>query len=275
MAASSPSESPSESPSQSSSSGSRYARTRDIVAASTVLLLLTAALLVVLVQVWPPAPEVSPDGRTRLPARDTTVHLFGWSPRVSRETCLFVVVLAAGALGAIVHALRSLYWYVGNRALRRSWLMMYLTLPLVGALLGLVVYLVLRGGLTSPTGAATDINPYGVTAIAALVGLFSRETAEKLRGVFAALLAPAPAGRDQALAPAIAAVEPASAPAGASVTVHGTGLASASAARFGAAEAPVDDVTDTRVRTTVPPGATGPLTILTPSGPAVFPFTVE
>ncbi|QFG21161.1 IPT/TIG domain-containing protein [Actinomadura sp. WMMB 499] len=257
------------------SPGARYARTRDIVAASIVLLLLTAVLLVVLVQAWPPSPSVSPDGRTRLPADTATVHLFGWSPSVPRETCLFVVVLAAGALGAIVHSLRSLYWYVGNRALRRSWLMMYLTLPLVGALLGLVVYLVLRGGLTSPTGGATDINPYGVTAIAALVGLFSRETAEKLRGVFATLLAPAPAGRDQALAPEITSVEPASAPVGAPVTVHGTGLAGATAARFGSAEAAVADVTDVRVRMVVPPGASGPLTILTPAGPATIPFTVE
>ncbi|OLT12847.1 hypothetical protein BJF79_21365 [Actinomadura sp. CNU-125] len=264
-----------EPPPAGSSPGTRYARPRDIAAAAIVLLLLAAALLIVLVQTWPPAPATAPDGGTRPPPPAATVHLFGWSPRVSRETSLFVVVLTAGALGAIVHSFRSLYWYVGNRALRRSWLLMYLVLPLVGGLLGLVVYLVLRGGLTSPTGAAGDVNPYGVTAIAALVGLFSQETAEKLRGVFAALLTPAPTGRDQALAPAITSVEPASAPPGASVTVHGTGLAAATAVRFGAAEAPVSDVTDTLVRTTVPPGASGPLTILTPGGPATVPFTVE
>ena len=258
--------------------GSEYARTRDIVVAAVLLLALTAVLLIVLVQAWPPAPAVSPDGRTEIPPRTTTVELPGWSPALSRETSLFVIVMAAGALGAVVHVLRSLYWYVGNRALRRSWLLMYLLLPLVGALLALIVYLVLRGGLTSPAGGASDINPYGITAIAALVGLFSRETSEKLRAVFATLLAQAPPGRDQASPPRITAIEPAAGPVGTAVAVHGTGLASASAVRFGAAESRITVATDTLVRTAVPPGATtGPPVVTTPAGTATSPdpFTVE
>ncbi|MGP4024295.1 IPT/TIG domain-containing protein [Actinomadura sp. 3N407] len=258
--------------------GSEYARTRDIVAAAVVLLVLTAVLVIVLVQAWPPAPKVAPDGRTEIPARTTTVELLGWSPTLSRETSLFVIVMAAGALGSAVHVLRSFYWYVGNRALRRSWLMMYLLLPFVGALLGLIVYLVLRGGLTSPAGGASDINPYGITAIAALVGLFSRETSEKLRSVFSTLLASAPPGRDQALAPRITAIEPAGGPVGTAVAVHGTGLASATAVRFGAAESRISDATDTLIRTAVPPGATtGPPVVTTPAGRVTGPepFTVE
>lgn len=257
--------------------GSEYARTRDIVAATVVLLALMAVLVVVLVQAWPPAPKAAPDGRTEIPVRTMTVELPGWSPTVSRETSLFVVVLVAGALGAVVHVLRSFYWYVGNRALRRSWLMMYLLLPFVGALYGLIVYLVVRGGLTSPLGGASDVNPYGITAIAALVGLFSRETAEKLRTVFAVLLAPAQPGRDQALAPRISMIEPANGPAGTTVTVHGAGLADATSVRFGAARSSVIDATDTLVRTTVPAGATtGPPIVTTPAGSAIGPepFTV-
>ncbi|XRQ12521.1 IPT/TIG domain-containing protein [Actinomadura welshii] len=258
--------------------GSRYARTRDIVAATAVLLLLTAVLVIVLVQAWPPAPGIAPDGRSEIPAPAATVELFGWSPTLSRETSLFVIVMAAGALGSVVHVLRSFYWYVGNRALRRSWLMMYLLLPFVGALLGLIVYLVLRGGLTSPTSGTSDVNPYGITAIAALVGLFSRETSEKLRSVFATLLSHAPPGRDQALAARITAVEPASGPVGTAVAVRGTGLGSATAVRFGAAESRIGDATDTLIRTSVPPGATtSPPVVMTPSGPVTAPavFTVE
>jgi hypothetical protein len=258
--------------------GSGYARTRDIIVAAILLLGLTALLVIVLVQAWPPAPEIAPDGRTEPAARATTVELPGWSPTLSRETSLFVVVMAAGALGAAVHVLRSFYWYVGNRALRRSWLMMYLLLPFVGALLGLIVYLVLRGGLTSPTGGASDINPYGIAAIAALVGLFSRETSEKLRSVFGTLLAQAPHGRDQALAPRITAVEPASGPVGTVVALHGGGLGSATAVRFGAAQSRITDAGDTLIRTAVPPGATsGPPVVLTPAGPVTAPavFTVE
>jgi hypothetical protein len=247
--------------------GTGYARTRDIAALALILVVLAGLLVVVLVQAWPPTPRLAADGRL-VPGFDTvTLDLFGWSTRMSRESALFVIVMAAGALGAVVHALRSLYWYVGNRTLRRSWLMMYLFLPFIGALFGLMVYLVLRGGLTSPTGGSYDVNPYGVTAIAALVGLFSQETAEKLRAVFGTLLAQPQVGRDQAVPPEIHAVEPGTGAVGSLVVIRGVGLRSASAVRFGSADAPVTDVSDTQLLTTVPRGATtAHVTVTTPTG---------
>jgi hypothetical protein len=260
------------------SAGSEYARTRDIVAVFALLLAMTAVLVIVLVQAWPAEARVGPDGHTAIAPAAKTVHFPGWSPSVSRETSLFVIVMAAGALGGIAHVLRSFYWYVGNRALRRSWLAMYLLLPFVGALFGLIVYLVVRGGLTSPAGGASDVNPYGITAISALVGQFSRETAEKFHAVFSTLLAPARPGRDHALAPRISAVEPLTGPPGTTVTFQGTGLASATGVRFGSVRAPVTDATDTLIRTTVPVGAaSGPPIVNTPAGAVTSPepFTVE
>ena len=267
-----------ESSAESGSPGEKYARTRDIAAVFAVLLIITAVLVVVLVQAWPAGPQTGPDGHTEVTPAGKTVHFPGWSPVVSRETSLFVIVMAAGALGGIAHVLRSFYWYAGNRALRRSWLLMYLLLPIVGALFGLMVYLVVRGGLTSPIGGAADINPYGITAIAALVGQFSRETAEKFRDVFSTLLSPAPRGRDHALAPRVTAIEPLSGRPGTRVTITGTGLASATTVMFGAARSPAADVTDTLVRAIVPDGATsGPPIVSTPTGTVAGPgpFTVE
>ncbi|MFC5183038.1 IPT/TIG domain-containing protein [Actinomadura harenae] len=258
---------------QESPVGSDYARTRDIVAVALVIVLLAAALVSLLVQAWPPA---TPPGATTAPGH--TLDWFGWRTHVSRDKAMFLVVLAAGALGSCVHVSRSLYWYVGNRSLRRSWLMMYLMLPFAGALLGLIVYLVLRGGLVTGAGGADDVNPYGIAAIAALVGLFSRETAEKLRAVFATLLAPAQQGRDQAMGPQVRGVDPADAAPGESVRITGVGLASATAVRFGSAEAPVTDVTDTGLTTTVPAdAATGRPVVRTPGGSATSPapFTVR
>ncbi|MEU5995036.1 IPT/TIG domain-containing protein [Spirillospora sp. NPDC047418] len=254
---------PSESP------GGKYARTRDIVAVFVVLLIATAVLVVVLVQAWPEGPRIGPDGRTEITPGTRTAHFPGWSPTLSRETSLFIIVMAGGALGGIAHVLRSFYWYIGNRALRRSWLAMYLLLPFVGALFGLIVYLVVRGGLTSPSGGAADINPYGITAIAALVGQFSRETAEKFHSVFATLLAPAPQGRDHVLTPQVTGIEPVSGPPGTRVTITGTGLASATVVLFGTARSPAADVTDTLVRAVVPEGATSASPIVrTPAGAA-------
>jgi len=244
--------------------GKEHATTRDVLLVTAGILLVTLLLLYVLIAAWPPAqPRSAAAG----------VRLFGWTVRMSLETRLFVVVTVAGALGALIHSLRSLYWYVGNRSLRRSWLLMYASLPFVGALLGLVVYLVLRGGLTTSIAQPSDINPYGMAAVAALVGMFSRETAEKLRTVFATLLAPAEAGRDQALPPHVMAVRPAEGAAGTIVTIQGAGLATALAVSFGHAEAQAEIVSDNEIRVAVPAGAgDGYPVVKTPAGPITSPI---
>lgn len=162
--------------------GTEYATMRDVVVLIGVLLVLTITLMSVLIQCWPPPAR---DGGTADP--DRTQILF-WTPDLSLDARLFLVIAAAGGLGALIHVLRSVYEYVGNRRLRRSWITMYLLEPFVGAALGLVVYCVLRGGLTTSVASSDVINPYGVAGVAALVGMFSRQTVDKLRVVFNTLL---------------------------------------------------------------------------------------
>lgn len=249
--------------------GREHAKTRDVVLVIVVTLLVTLLLVYVLITVWPPAPPAG-QGASRPTG---TVRLFGRTVRLSLETRLFVIVAVAGALGALIHSLRSLYWYVGNRALRRSWLLMYAALPFIGALLGLVVYLVLRGGLTSSIAQSSDINPYGMAAVSALVGMFSQETSEKLRTVFATLLAPAEAGRDQALPPRVVSVRPAAAAVGTIVTIQGIGLGTALAVAFGGAEAQPEIISDHEIRVAVPAGADDGFPVVkTPSGPITSPI---
>lgn len=100
------------------------------------------------------------------------------------EVLMFVVVALAGALGGLIHVLRSVSEYIGNRRLVRSWLPYYTLLPLVGAALATVLYVVLRGGLFSGASTTAEVNSYGFAALAALAGLFSRQATEKLRKVF-------------------------------------------------------------------------------------------
>lgn len=114
------------------------------------------------------------------------------------EADLLLVVILSGALGGMVHALRSLYWYIGNRDLVRSWLAMYVLLPFVGAVLGLVFYLVVRGGFFSPQAQPEQTSPYGFAALAALVGLFSEQAVLKLKLVAETLLAKTQQGEDHA-----------------------------------------------------------------------------
>jgi hypothetical protein len=168
--------------------GQQFAQTWDILTLASALLVLTIGLVAVLVQAWPPP---SPDAATVVQEHAVRVRILFWKPGMLRDVRLFLVVLASGGMGALIHVLRSVYGYVGNRRLRRSWLLMYSLEPFVGAVLALIVYFVLRGGLTTTMASSNDINPYGVAAMAALVGMFSRQTVQKLLAVFETLLAPA------------------------------------------------------------------------------------
>jgi hypothetical protein len=64
----------------------------------------------------------------------------------------------------------------------------YFARPIMGLLLGLIFFLLLKAGLlaTYPEIASEDaaVNEWGIAGISALVGLFSKPAIEKLREVF-------------------------------------------------------------------------------------------
>jgi hypothetical protein len=168
---------------------------RAIVALYVFVILAACLLLYCIWAFWPTQEARSPTGVVALRQEQKLVFL-GVHFTTSLDVVLFVIVAAAGALGGLVHTIRSLTWYVGNRNLRWSWVAFYVTLPLVGASGATVFYLVFRAGLFSPSATTTQVNPFGFAAIAGLVGLFSEQAMEKLRDVFDSLLAPARQGAD-------------------------------------------------------------------------------
>ncbi len=160
------------------------------------LFVLTGAVAVlVLYALWACWPEAARNGQAPV-ATSQAVTWMWWHGAVQRETLFFVVVALGGLLGGLVHTFRSLSWYVGNRNLLWSWVPFNLMLPLVGALGGTIFYVVLRAGLFSPSGSADEASPFGFTAVAMLVGLFSEEAMEKLRQIAANVFAERPAGED-------------------------------------------------------------------------------
>ena len=124
-----------------------------------------------------------PSEGKKVPAPSKVVHFFGIDRKASRESLFFVMVAFAGALGAIVHSLRSLVIYVGNRELRWSWVPFYLVRPVIGASLATLLYVVLRAGLFSPSSSSQQASPYGFAAVAGLAGLFADQAIEKLKKV--------------------------------------------------------------------------------------------
>ncbi|HEU4933213.1 MAG TPA: hypothetical protein VFT48_14115, partial [Pyrinomonadaceae bacterium] len=109
---------------------------------------------------------------------------------------LLLLVIIAGMLGAFVHGATSLADYLGNNAFNRSWTWFYLLRPAIGMSLALVFYFAIRGGFLSTTGGAKDINPYGIAALAGMVGMFSKQATDKLSEVFSTLFRAAPGEGD-------------------------------------------------------------------------------
>src|SRR4029450_10787530 len=93
------------------------------------------------------------------------------------DRTMVLMVLLAGALGGLVHALRSFFWYAGEQKLLWNWVPMYVLLPFSSAALGFVFYLVIRAGVYQPTAGTS----YLLVGLAALVGMFSAQATEKLK----------------------------------------------------------------------------------------------
>jgi hypothetical protein len=239
--------------------GAGYVSAAGIAVVTALILAALTLTIYCLVVVWPTGGSAT---------AVTSSRLLGARLRLDGDQRLFTVVALAGFLGGLIHSARSLYWYAGNRSLRRSWLLMYVSLPFIGAALAVVFYIVLRGGLIAGQTTAAQLNAFGFAAVSVLVGLFSPEAAEKLKQIFSTLLTAAPAGRDTAPAgqgsgdgqPLAAGFEPGSGPVGSTVIVSGRNLAGTTSVIFQGATASPSAVSDTSVSVVVPADATtGPV----------------
>jgi hypothetical protein len=102
---------------------------------------------------------------------------------VTAEVAVLIGVMLAAMLGSVAYEVRQFTQYAlrGELTKRAEW--WYVLMPLQGAAVAAIVYLVLQGGLLG--GNTTEgLNPYGIAAIAGLVGLFSRHAMQKLSEVF-------------------------------------------------------------------------------------------
>ena len=90
------------------------------------------------------------------------------------EASVLEMVILLGALGGSLHLVGSLVKYVGNRQLKRSWLLYYFYTPIAGAALAPMVYMLLRVGILSPTSSSSggsaiaNLNLIAIYAFAAL-----------------------------------------------------------------------------------------------------------
>ncbi len=155
------------------------------------LILLSILLVFAIVQCWPSPAE--PKG-TAYPLSQAK-FLF-WAFSISDEARLLLIVVLAGALGGQVRSLRSLTWYVGNKKLKRSWLLQYILTPFVGAILAAVFYFIIRGCFFPANTTAQQTSVYGFAGLATLVGIASEPIALKLKQVTDTLFTKPIQGKD-------------------------------------------------------------------------------
>jgi hypothetical protein len=205
-----------------------------------------------------PSAEAGGSGCTKA----SSLPLFEWACSLRDNIRLLLVVIIVGALGSLIHVMRSFYWYVGNRVLRSSWLLMYILLPFVGAGLALLFYLIIRGGF-APQSVPTQGTIDSYAALAALVGMFSQQALAKLKQIAESVFTTADKGKDQATSATVlklAALKPTSGPTagGTVVTLTGTGFSDRIEARFGGTPATnLKRMGDTQMQATTPAHAAG------------------
>src|ERR1700732_5015485 len=124
----------------------------------------------------------------------------------------------------------------------------------MGMAMGLVFYAVLRGGFLAGTPAdANVVNPFGVLAIGALVGMFSDKAAQKLKEIFEVVFRAQDerSGKLNAIAPLIDKLEPDSVAAGTlgplDVTIKGDRLGKISIVRLNSEDRTPDRVNEKQV----------------------------
>jgi hypothetical protein len=109
---------------------------------------------------------------------------FGFGLTLVPDASMMLLVVLVSALGSYIHATVSFSDFVGNRQLASSWMWWYLLRVFVGSSLAVIFYFAIRGGFFSGASNSTDLNVYGIAALAGLVGLFSKQATDKLREIF-------------------------------------------------------------------------------------------
>ena len=88
-----------------------------------------------------------------------------------------------GGLGSCLHGINSLTAYVGAKQFQSSWALYYMARPVVGGILGPLMFLVFRSNLVGNTQQVNMNDWLAVAALTGISGLFADKAVEKLKQV--------------------------------------------------------------------------------------------
>ena len=126
-----------------------------------------------IISIW--APESLQSLQPKVTNSTTT---FVTSPStITREKYLVEVSALFGVLGASTYGLASATVWIAHNKLERSWILWYVSHPLVGGALAIIFYLIIRGGVIQ--GITFAISDFAIAAVSAIVGLITTPSNEK------------------------------------------------------------------------------------------------
>jgi hypothetical protein len=158
---------------------------------------LSVIVLYLVVSLWPVSVSTEANQTITHWPTNETVTVFSKSFTLSGEVTILWIVMLMGAIGALVYISTALVTRVANKKFDSKWTLWYLVHPLLGSSMAVIFYALLRGGLVNLSVSTGGLNLYGVAAVSALVGLSSKEAAQKLKDLFNTLFEGKPSANQQ------------------------------------------------------------------------------
>jgi hypothetical protein len=116
---------------------------------------------------------------------------FGATEQTARAINEALATLFGAGIGAAIASIQAFFRHASARKdFGREWAPWYVARPLMGMLLGLVFYFLIKGGLWATVDANiknAELNIWSLAGIGAMVGMFSKHAIKKLRELFKVL----------------------------------------------------------------------------------------
>ena len=148
-------------------------------------LVLFFLLMFLLLKLWPQTVET---GEESAPAEKETWNLWRLSLEITEEVRFILIVIIMGALGGSLYSVRAFTIHVGRDTFEVSWICWYFLRPLTGSVLAVIFYFAFRAAFFSLSASTGDLNVFGIATLGGIVGIFSKETIDKLKELFEDIL---------------------------------------------------------------------------------------
>ncbi len=140
-------------------------------------LLLFLVLISPLLALWPSSQaeeEVAPQ----------VVELGPLPIRITEDVRFILIVAVMGALGGCAYSARSFAIHVARGTFDTRFTCWYILRPIIGSILAVVFYFAFHAAFLSFSASPDDLNVFGIATLGGIVGLFSKETLDKLKELF-------------------------------------------------------------------------------------------